>query len=321
MSTGRQHSLSLPESSEQGPRPRHQGQSYPIVPGPLLYHTIPPQVQSYSRTTRPPHPTMSPQRQPHSMMIPWVQPYFQGMPPSPYPTMPYSAMSPQPQSYSVIHQGQLISPPSYPTMPPQEQPHSALSLQLYPTLSEYCHFQPNVDHDPLKLRHSITLHPSYYEFQRRGEDELAKFFHQVVEYASKYTSGKEKKPLNLNYEEPGMKKQHKNASSVLGRASLDFRWLMKHLEYNRPKYSRYIFKGQISEDEIKRICQAVRRKADELAHQQDLYHRTDSGKNVIELKPVDIDPITEFFQTSIEFTRKAEQSLKKEIQVRATIFI
>ena len=284
-----QHSLSLPESSEQGPRPRHQGQSYPTVPAPL-YPALPPQVQSYSKTSPLPYPTMSPQRQPYSVMIPWAQPCFQRM-----------------------------HPPFYPTMPPQEQPYSALSLQVYPILSEYCHFQPNVDHDPLKLRHSITLHPSLYEFQRRGEDELAKFFHQVVDYASKYTIGKEKKPLNLNYEEPGMKKQHKNASSVLGRASLDFRWLMKHLEYNGPKYSRYIFKSQLSGDEIKRICQALRTKADELAHQQDLYNRTDSGKNVTELKPVDIEPITEFFQTSIEFTRKAEQSLKKEIQVRTTL--
>ena len=312
-------SLSLPESSEQGPRPRHRGQSYQTVPGPPFYPAIPPQVQYYSRTTPPSHLTMSPQRQPYPMMIPWEQP-CQGIPPSSYPTMPHLAMSPQVQSYSAIGQGHPISPPSYPTMPPpQEQLYSGLSLELYPTLSEYCHFQPNVDHGPLKLQHSITLHPSYYEFQRRGEDELAKFFHQVVEYASKYTSGKEKKPLNLNYEEPGTKKQHKNAGSVLGRASLDFRWLMKHLEYNRPKYSKYIFKGQISEDEIKRICQAVRKKADELAHQQDLYNRTDSGKNVIQLKPVDIDSITEFFQTSIEFTRKAEQSLKKEIQVRTTI--
>ena len=311
-----QHSLSLPEPSEQGPRPRHQGQSYPTVPAPL-YHGLPPQIQSYSRTTPLPYPTISPQRQPYPMMIPWVQPCFQGMPLPPYPTMSYSATTPQVQSYSAIRQRQPMSPPSYPTMPPQEQPYLGQSLQVYPILSEYCHFQPNVDHDPLKLRHSITLHPSYYEFQRRGEDELAKFFHQVVEYASKFTIGKEKRSLNLNYEEPGMKKQHKNASSVLGRASLDFRWLMKHLEYNRPKYSRYIFKGQLSEDEIKRICQALRTKADELAHQQGLYNRTDSGKNVTELKPVDIEPIIEFFQTSIEFTRKVEQSLKKDIQVRA----
>lgn len=305
-----QHSLSLPESSEQGPRPRHQGQSYPTVPAPL-HHALPPQVQSYSRTTPPPYLTMSPQRQPYPMMIPWAQPCFQGMPLPPYPTMSYSAISPQVQSYSAIRQRQPISPPSYPTMPPQEQPYLGQSLQVYPTLSEYCHFQPNVDHDPLKLRHSITLHPSYYEFQRRGEDELAKFFHQVVEYASKYTIGKEKRSLNLNYEEPGTRKQHKNASSVLGRASLDFRWLMKHLEYNQLKYSKYIFKSQLSEDEIKITCKAVRKKADELAHQQDLYNRTDSGKNVTELKPVDIEPIIEFFPNKYRVYTKSRTKLEK----------
>ena len=228
-----------------------------------------------------------------------------------------SELGPRPRQ-----QQQLYQPVPIQFQSSQGQPYLPIDPQCYhPVFHPYCHdlFQPNVDHDSLQLQHSITLHPSYYEFQRRGEDELAKFFHQVVEYASKFTIGKEKRSLNLNYEEPGMKKQHKNASSVLGRASLDFRWLMKHLEYNRGNYSRYIFNHQLSKDEIERICQALRTKADELAHQQDLYNRTDSGKNVIKLKPVDIKPIIEFFQTSIEFTRKAEQSLKKDIQVRTTL--
>ena len=166
--------------------------------------------------------------------------------------------------------------------------------------------------------------PSNMEFQRRGEDEISKLLHLVVLYASRLK-------LQIKYEDPQQREQgaHGDADRAVGKFSLDFRWLMKHLEYNRSIYSKGVFNSSIPEVYIHHCCRGLRLKGDLLAHKQHLQdnlqeetegaQKKGSGKTTTEQskkgKCGTIASIHEFFAVAIELARKVEDSLKDDIPV------
>lgn len=171
------------------------------------------------------------------------------------------------------------------------------------------HSPPSSPTDP--LANMVIYHPSYWEFQRKGEDEMAKFFHLVIEHASQLDT--EKLPNGLNYEDPLSKKIHKNAKQTIGTASLDFRWQMKHLEYNLASYSRYVFRGTIKADELKKQCEKLKRKADDMAHKQHLY-RAERPRGIRNGGGV-LDSIQDFLQSGIKLVEQVLHILNSKISV------
>lgn len=173
--------------------------------------------------------------------------------------------------------------------------------------------------------------PSNMEFQRRGEDEVAKFFHKVIEFAS------EQKDLQLNYEDPESRKVSQNPTRVIGVWSLDFRWQMKHLLYNRSKYSSHVFNGLVSESYIMQRCRQLKDQADEMAHKQHLMDNlrqkgVKDGAGLKEEEQVRGEGtkqrrssgtrryIQQFFETAIEFTEEIERSTRhKPLKVQYTL--
>lgn len=112
------------------------------------------------------------------------------------------------------------------------------------------------------------LCPSNIDFQRRATDEAAKFFHLVIKHASQ-------RGLKIRYEDPeirekGKKGIHADPTRILGTSSLDFRWQMKHFQYNRDVYSKQVFHKLISSDLLEVMTQELRTLADSIAHQQNL---------------------------------------------------
>ena len=171
--------------------------------------------------------------------------------------------------------------------------------------------------------------PSNMEFQRRGEDEISKFLHLVIRHASRLK-------LQIKYEDPQQREQgaHSNAARAVGTLSLDFRWLMKHLEYNRSIYSKAVFNSSISEAYIQWCCRKLREKGDLVAHKQHLQDNLQeemesAQKKGNEEKPMEqskkekcgtIASINEFFTVAIELARKVEDSLKCKIPVSYTFW-
>ena len=151
------------------------------------------------------------------------------------------------------------------------------------------------------------LRPSNSDFQRRGCDEATKFFHIVIEYASAQTG------LRLLYEvrDKDGGKTTEDASKVLGTLSLDFRWQMKHFQYNRDIYSKKIFCGRISTQDLQHKPLNLRKLIDELAHQQNLSdnYRFKERANS-DVKCGASKQITEFFESLISLVDDMTQCLK-----------
>lgn len=105
--------------------------------------------------------------------------------------------------------------------------------------------------------------PTNMEFQRMAEDELTKFIYKLVETASKMN-------LAFKYENPATKTCDMTASEALQGPALDFRWQMKHLEYNRTLFCREVFRHRISESDLRTSTRSLKEKADRLAHKQHL---------------------------------------------------
>lgn len=116
--------------------------------------------------------------------------------------------------------------------------------------------------------------PSNMEFQRRGEDELTKFIYKVVQGASGMG-------LALKFENPVNKSCDMSAAEALRGPALDFRWQMKHLEYNRSLYCKEVFK-KIKEGDLRTWTRSMREKADRLAHKQHLQDHLRTGKEGME---------------------------------------
>ena len=151
------------------------------------------------------------------------------------------------------------------------------------------------------------LRPSNSDFQRRGCDEATKFFHIVIEYASAQTG------LRLQYEvrdKDGVKTTE-DASKVLGTLSLDFRWQMKHFQYNRDIYSKKIFRGHISTQDLEHKPWNLRKLIDSLAHQQNLsdnYKFKERANS--DVKCGASKQITKFFESLISLVDDMTQCLK-----------
>ena len=166
------------------------------------------------------------------------------------------------------------------------------------------------------------------EFQRRGEDEISKLLHLVVQYASRLK-------LQIKYEDPQQRVQgaHNDAARAVGTLSLDFRWLMKHLEYNRSIYSKTVFNSSISEAHLQDCCRRLRQKGDLLAHKQHLQdnlqeetegtRKKRSGKDPVAQSKKEkcgtIASISEFFMVAIDLARTVENSLKANIPVSCNV--
>ena len=89
------------------------------------------------------------------------------------------------------------------------------------------------------------------------------FIYKLVESASK---------MNLNfklYENPISKQCDMSAGEALRGPALDFRWQLKHLEYNRSLFCKEVFKQKIGEPEFRKWTRNLREKA-KLAHKQHL---------------------------------------------------
>lgn len=153
------------------------------------------------------------------------------------------------------------------------------------------------------------LCPSNMDFQRRAEDEAAKFFHKLIDYASKLSK-------KINYEDPEAREKKKgergitqDPEKVLGKYSLDFRWQMKHFYFNRTIYSTVVFCHKIPEEYICDTTQNLRHIADCLAHQQNLtdnYRHRNRGKR----KCGTTLYIKEFFVSVIAFVEKVGLNIR-----------
>ena len=149
------------------------------------------------------------------------------------------------------------------------------------------------------------LRPSNFDFQRRGCDEATKFFHIVIEYASAQTG------LKYEVRDKDGGKTTEDASKVLGTLSLDFRWQMKHFQYNRDIYSKKIFRGHISTQDLERKPWNLRKLIDSLAHQQNLsdnYKFKERANS--DVKCGASKQITEFFESLISLVDDMTQCLK-----------
>ena len=144
------------------------------------------------------------------------------------------------------------------------------------------------------------------DYQRRGEDEAAKFFHLVIRHAS--TLG-----LKINYEDPEEREApgkgiSQDPTKILGKFSLDFRWQMKHFQFNRTVYSKSVFSGQeINEEYLLDVSRELRHIADTMAHKQYLPDSYQEKENVSEPnsnKCGTVQCILRFFEHMITFVDK-----------------
>ena len=158
------------------------------------------------------------------------------------------------------------------------------------------------------------LCPSNIDFQRRGIDEATKIFHKVIKYTSE-------QGLDLNFEDPKLRDKdnrglHKDPSRVLGKESLDFRWQMKHLCYNRTVYCKSVFDNKISEAKLQDITKRLGNLSGSIAHQQNLadhYKEAEPERGV--KKCGTISSIKGFFITIIGFADEVTKCLQAVIPV------
>ena len=122
--------------------------------------------------------------------------------------------------------------------------------QLNFTVYTFDHFAGSTEQplDPLHLALIIEL-------QRKAENEFVQFVYKLLEHASKMN-------LNFKYENPISKQCDMSAAEALHGPALDFRWQLKHLEYNRTLFCREVFKQKITEPEFIRCIRKLREKAD-----------------------------------------------------------
>ena len=158
------------------------------------------------------------------------------------------------------------------------------------------------------------LCPSNMDYQRRGEDEAAKFFHLVIHHAS--TLG-----LKINYEDPEEREApgkgiSQDPTKILGKFSLDFRWQMKHFQFNRTVYSKSVFSGQeIDEEYLLKVSRDLRHIADTMAHKQYLPDSYQEKENMSDHSQENANKcgtaqcILAFFQHMITFVDKVLNDL------------
>ena len=107
-----------------------------------------------------------------------------------------------------------------------------------------------------------------------------------------------------------------DASKVLGTLSLDFRWQMKHFQYNRGIYSKKIFHGHISTQDLQHKPLNLRKLIDELAHQN---HLSDNYKfkerASSDAKCGTSKKIIEFFEKLVWLIDKMTQCLKIPVSI------
>ena len=158
------------------------------------------------------------------------------------------------------------------------------------------------------------LCPSNIDFQRRGIDEGAKIFHKIIKYASE-------RGFDLNFEDPKLRDKdnrglHKDPSRVLGKDSLDFRWQMKHLCYNRTVYCKFVFGNKISEVDLLDATNWLRSSIGSIAHQQNLAdHYKEAEPEGGPKKCGTVSSIEEFFRTITGFANDVTKCLQAVIPV------
>ena len=148
------------------------------------------------------------------------------------------------------------------------------------------------------------LCPSNFEFQRRGCDEATKFFHIVIEHAAAQVASR----LLYEVRDKDGEKTTEDASKVLGTLSLDFRWQMKHFQYNRDIYSKKIFHGRISTQDLQHKPLNLRKLIDSLLNLSISYKFTTS----VQCGSIVSKQITEFFESLISLVDNMTQSLKTD---------
>lgn len=144
---------------------------------------------------------------------------------------------------------------------------------------------------------------------------MAKFFHLVIEHASRLDT--EELQLGFKYQDPSSNGIHEDAKEVIGTASLDFRWQMKHLERNRSSYSTHVFEGAIKEKKLKDECENLKRMADEMAHKKHL-HWADQPQGIIKKGRVpksSNESIHNFFHSGINLVETVRRILQSKISV------
>ena len=137
-----------------------------------------------------------------------------------------------------------------------------------------------------------------------AKDEFTKFNYKLLESASKMN-------LPFKYENPISKQFGMNAREALRGPALDFRWQLKHLEYNRSLFCREMFKQKIGEPEFRKWTRNLREKADKLAYNQHLQddlrmvdERVQAEEEKSETKAGTSDAISHLLDEMIQFTEK-----------------
>ena len=158
------------------------------------------------------------------------------------------------------------------------------------------------------------LRPSNIDFQRRGVDEATKFFYITIDHATKRNL---KEKLGIRYEDPEVQNKddriHNDATKILIKLLLDFRWQMKQFEFNSYVYSVYIFYGCISADELKEKTRHLREMAVSLAHQK---HLSDNFKERASSDKCGTSKqIVEFFEKLVWLVNKVTQCLKIPVSI------
>ena len=121
--------------------------------------------------------------------------------------------------------------------------------------------------DPLTGHERYPLDPfcpSSIEFQRRGEDELTKFIYILVRAGATI---KTRWPFVCKYRDP-VTEAPITAKKALSGPALDFRWQMKHLQFNRCFYCQKVLDA--NEEFLWRWTKYFREEANKMAHQQHL---------------------------------------------------
>ena len=119
--------------------------------------------------------------------------------------------------------------------------------------------------------------------------------------------------LPFKYEDPISKQLGMNAREALRGPALDFRWQLKHLEYNRSLFCKEVFKQKIGEPEFKRRIINLIEKVDKLKDDLSVV-RTDQpeedSREKSEANAETADTISHLLDEMIQFTEKIYHCIK-----------
>ena len=161
--------------------------------------------------------------------------------------------------------------------------------------------------------------PSYMDYQRRAEDELAKFLYIVVKRASKMSlkiSYYIYVPADRNFEPTFNFNKALESGSVL-----DLRWQLKHLIgfKNRSLYYNSVFRPSWTLNEFINLLNYIKQKGNNLAHKKHLRDQL-RGQQTVGVKSGTFNDINDLLDGMInlaDMIYNAMQHMQKIVPVSA----